>query len=94
MLVVMLLNQHRIRHPKPSDHVLHVLSDLSGMLLKGGLRFYSEAPHAQFGEGARPHLCMYEWNRPTSAHRRLSSTQAVWGKLNVAGLTLALDKKT
>ena len=25
----------------------------------------SEAPHSQCGKGARPHLCMDEWNRPT-----------------------------
>ena len=36
----------------------------------------SEAPHSQFGEGARPHLCMDEWNRPTPVRRRLSLTQA------------------
>ena len=34
----------------------------------------SEVPHSQFGEGARPHLCMYEWNRPTPVHRRLNLT--------------------
>ena len=36
----------------------------------------SEAPHSQFGEGARPHLCMDEWNCPTPVRRRLSLTQA------------------
>ena len=40
----------------------------------------SEAPHLQFGEGVRPHLCMDEWNRPTSVRRRLSLTQAARGK--------------
>ena len=40
----------------------------------------SEAPHSQFGEGARPHLCMDEWNRPTPVRRRLSLTQAARGK--------------
>ena len=40
----------------------------------------SEAPHSQFNEGARPHLCMDEWNRPTPVHRRLSLTQDVRGK--------------
>ena len=34
----------------------------------------SEVPHSQFGEGARPHLCMDEWNRPTPVRRRLSLT--------------------
>ena len=46
----------------------------------------SEAPHSQFGEGARPHLCMDEWNRPTPVRRRLSSTQAARGKPIPRGL--------
>ena len=37
----------------------------------------SEAPHSQFGEGARPHLCMDEWNRPTPVRRRLNSCQLI-----------------
>ena len=46
----------------------------------------SEAPHSQFGEGARPHLCMDEWNRPTPVRRRLNLTQAVRGKPIPTGL--------
>ena len=46
----------------------------------------SEAPHSQFGEGARPHLCMDEWNRPTPVCRRLSLTQAARGKPIPTGL--------
>ena len=46
----------------------------------------SEAPHLQFGKGARPHLCMDEWNRPTPVRRRLSLTQATWGKPIPTGL--------
>ena len=38
------------------------------------------APQSQCGEGARPHLCMNEWNRLTPVRRRLSLTKAVWGK--------------
>ena len=30
----------------------------------------SEAPHSQFGEEARPYLCMDEWNRPTPVRRQ------------------------
>ena len=33
----------------------HVIKTMSSV--------FSEAPHSQFGEGARPHLCMDEWNR-------------------------------
>ena len=46
----------------------------------------SEAPHSQFGEGARPHLCMDEWNRPTPVCRRLILTQAARRKPTPTGL--------
>ena len=46
----------------------------------------SEAPHSQFAEGARPHLCMDEWNCPTPVRRRLSLTQAARGKPIPTGL--------
>ena len=46
----------------------------------------SEAPHSQFGEGARPHLCMDEWNRPTPVCKRLSLTQDARGKHIPTGL--------
>ena len=46
----------------------------------------SEAPHSRLGEGARPHLCMDEWNRPTPVRRRLSLTQATRGKPIPKGL--------
>ena len=46
----------------------------------------SEAPHSQFGEGARPRLCMGEWNPPTPVCRRLSLTQATRGKPIPTGL--------
>ena len=32
-------------------------------------------PHLQFGEGARPHLCMDKWNCPTPVCRQLSLTK-------------------
>ena len=54
----------------------------------------SEAPHSQFGEGARPHLCMDEWNRPTPVRRRLSLTQAARGKPIPTGLALVSGTKT
>ena len=41
---------------------------------------------SQFGEGARPRLCMDEWNRPTPVRRRLSLTQAARGKPIPTGL--------
>ena len=54
----------------------------------------SKAPHSQFGEGARPHLCMDEWNRPIPVRRRLSIAQAVQGKLIPTRRALVLDVKT
>ena len=49
------------------------------------------APHSQFGEEARPHLCMDEPKRPTPLRRRLSLTQAVLAKLIPMGLVLTLE---
>ena len=53
----------------------------------------SEAPHSQFGEGARPHLCTDEWNRPTPVRRRLSLTQAARSKPIPTGLALVPGTK-
>ena len=80
MLAVMLLSQHRVsssktvrsRAPCGARCIRHAVSTWSAVC--------SEAPHWQFGEGARPHLCMDEWNRPTPVRRRLSLTQAARGK--------------
>ena len=87
-LAVMLLIQHRVsasktvrpRAPCGARCIGHAVSIWSAVC--------SEAPHSQFGEGARPHLCMDEWNRPTPVRRRLSLTQAVRGKLNRPGTGL------
>ena len=54
----------------------------------------SEAPHSQFGEGARPHLYMDEWNRPTPVLRRLSLTQAARDKPIPTGLAMVPGTKT
>ena len=53
----------------------------------------SEAPHSQFGEGARPHLCMDKWNCPTPVRKRLSLTKAVRGKPTPTGLALVPAQK-
>ena len=76
MLAVMLLSQHRVsssktirpRAPCGARCVGHIVGTWSVVC--------SEAPHSQFGEGVRPHLCMDKWNRPTPVCRRLSLTQA------------------
>ena len=86
MLAVVLLSQHRVsssetvrtRAPYGAQCIGHTVSTWSAVC--------SEAPHSKFGEGARPHLCMDEWNRPTPVRRRLSLTQAAWGKPIPTGL--------
>ena len=86
MLAVMLLSQHRVlssktvrlRAPCGARCIGHAVSTWSGVC--------SEAPHSQFGEGAKPHLCMDEWTRPTPVCRRLSLTQATRGKPISTGL--------
>ena len=88
MLTVMSLSQHRVsssktvrpRAPCGARCIGHTISTWSAVC--------SEAPHSQFGEGARPHLCMDEWNRPIPVRRRLSLTQAVRGKPIPTGLAL------
>ena len=80
MLAVMSLSQHRVsssktvrpRAPCGARCIGHSVSTWSAVC--------SEAPHSQFGEGARLHLCMEEWNRPIPVRRRLSLTQAARGK--------------
>ena len=82
----MSLSQHRVsssktvrpRAPCGARCIGHTVSTWSVVC--------SEAPHSQFGEGARPHLCMDEWNRPTPVRRRLSLTQAARGKPIPTGL--------
>ena len=86
MLTVMSLSQHRVsssktvrpRAPCGARCIGHAVSTWSAVC--------SEVPHSQFGEGARPHLCMDEWNRPTPVRRRLSLTQAARGKPIPTGL--------
>ena len=86
MLAVMLLNQHRVsssktvrpRAPCGARCIGHAVSTWSAVC--------SKAPHSQFGERARPHLCMDEWNRPTPVRRWLSLTQAARGKPIPTGL--------
>ena len=88
MLAVVLLSQYRVlssktvrpRAPCSARCIGHAVSTWSAVC--------SEVPHLQFGEGARPHLCMDEWNRPTPVRRRLSLTQAAWGKPIPTGLAL------
>ena len=65
-----------------------------GHVIRMWYAVYLVALHLQFGEGVRSHLCMDEWNRPTSICSWLSLTQAVQGKLIPTGLALVLGIKT
>ena len=93
MLAVMSLSQHRVssfktvrpRAPCGARCIGHAVSTWSAVC--------SEAPHSQFGEGARPHLCMDKWNRPTPVRRRLSLTQAARSKPIPTGLALVSGTK-
>ena len=83
MLAVMLLSQYRVsssktvrpRAPCGARCIEHAVSTWPAV-----------CSHSQFGEGARPYLCMDEWNRPTPVRRRLSLTQATRGKPIPTGL--------
>ena len=94
MLAVVLLSKYRVsssktvrpRAPCAARCIGHAVSTWSAVC--------SEAPHSQFGEGARPHLCMDEWNRPTPVRRRLSLTQAARGKPIPTGLAPVPGTKT
>ena len=94
MLAMVLLSQHRVlssktvrpRAPCGAQCIGHAVSTWSAVC--------SEAPHSQFDEGARPHLCMDKWNRPTSFRRRLSLTQAARDNSIPTGLAPVPGTKT
>ena len=80
MLAVVLLSQHRVSSSKTVRPHSPCGARCIGHAVSTWSAVCSEAPHSQFGEEARPHLCMDEWNRPTPVSRRLSFIQAAWGK--------------
>ena len=85
MLAVVLLSQHQVsssktvkpRAPCGAECIKHTVTWSA---------VCSEVPHWHFSEGARPHLCMDEWNRPIPVHRQLSLTQGAWGNRPGTGL--------
>ena len=93
MLAVVLLSQHRVsssktvkpRAPCGARCIGHAVSTWSAVC--------SEATHSQFGEGAKSHLYMDEWNRQTPVRRRLNLTQAARGKPIPTGLAPAPGTK-
>ena len=80
MLAVVSLSQHRVSSSKTVRPRAPCGARCIGHADRTWSADCSEAPHSQFGERARPHLCMDEWNRPTPVRRRLSLTQAARGK--------------
>ena len=86
MLAVMLLSQHRVLSSKTVRPRAPCGARCIGHAVRTWPAVCSEAPHSQFGEGARPHLCMDKWNRPTPVHRQLSLTQTARGKPIPTGL--------
>ena len=75
MLAVMSLSQHRVSSSKTVRPRALCGARCIGHAVSTWSAVCSEAPHSQFGDGARPHLCMDEWNRPTPVRRRLSLTE-------------------
>ena len=73
----MLLSQHRVSSCESVRPHAPCGARCMGHTIRTWPKVYSEAPHSQFYQGARPHLCMNEWNRPTPVRRPLSLTQAV-----------------
>ena len=74
------LSQHRVSSSKTVRPRAPCAPQCIGHAVRTWSAVCSEAPYSQFGEGARPHLCMDEWNRPIPVRRRLSLTQAARGK--------------
>ena len=70
MLVAMLLSQHRILSSKTVRPRAPCGARCMGHAIRTWPAVYSGVPHSQFGEGARPHLCMDEWNCSTPVHSK------------------------
>ena len=70
MLKVVLLSQHRVSLSKTVRPRAPIGARFIGHAVRTWSAVCSEVPHSQFGEGARPYLCMDEWNRPTESPRK------------------------
>ena len=75
MVAVVLLSQHRVSSSKTVSPRAPCGARCIGHAVRTWSAVCLEVPHSQFNEGARPHLCMDEWNRPTPVRRRLSLTR-------------------
>ena len=93
MLAVVLLSQHQVLSSKTVRPCAPCGAQCIGHAVRTWSAVCLEVPHLQFGEGARSHLCMDEWNRPTPVLKRLSLTQATWSKPIPTTLALVLGTK-
>ena len=94
MLAVMLLSQHRVLSSKTVRPRSPCDFQCMGHAIRTWSAVCSEVPHSSFDEGARPHLCMDEWNRPKLVLKRLSLSQAARHKPIPTGMVPVLDTKT
>ena len=93
MLAVILLSQNQVSSSKTVRSCAQSGARCIGHAVRTLSVVCSEASHSQFGEEARPHLCMDEWNRPTPVRRRLSLIQATPRKPIPTGVALVPGPK-
>ena len=86
----MLLNPSRVLSSKTVRPRASCGARCMGHAIRMWSAVCSAALHLQFGEGARPHLYIVKWNRPT----QLSLTLALRSKLIPTGLVLVLGLRT
>ena len=79
-LAVVSLSQHRVSSSKTVRPRAPYGARCIGHAVRTWSAVCSEAPHLQFCEGLRPHLCMDKWNCPTPVCRQSSLTQAAWAR--------------
>ena len=86
MLAVVLLSTHQVSSSKTVRPYAPCGAQCIGHAVRTWSVICSKVPHSKFGKGARPHLCMDEWNCLTPVCRQLSLTQAAQGKPIPRGL--------
>ena len=67
MLAVVLLSQHRVSSSKTARPRAPCGARCIGHAVSTWSAVCSEAPHSQFGEGARPHLCNGQMESPNTS---------------------------
>ena len=80
MLAVMFLNQHRISSSKTVRSHAPCCAQYMRHAVRTWSAVCSEAPHLQFSEGTRPHLCLDEWNCPAPVCRQVELNPSCSGQ--------------